>query len=652
MDSQLQSISKIFVDKLYRIPDYQRGYAWGDKQLKDYWSDIVQLEEDKNHYIGVLTLEQVPKLTYESWEDDLWIIKSKTFIPYFVVDGQQRLTTTVILIQAITEIIGPGNTLNYTTVEDIRKRYIYDSKDNGFSRSYMFGYEKDNPSYEYLKTKIFKEVSSSGYLGEQTIYTLNLIYAKNFFLEKLQNIPLSQIEIIYKKVTQNLLFNIYSISSDIDVFVAFETMNNRGKPLSNLELLKNRLIYLSTKFDIADYEKSRLRKVINDCWKSLYHFLGKNKSNPLDDDLFLKDHFFTYFGKQIKESVPRDQSIRKLINSYRDVYMDFLLDDKFNTKKINLTDLNEKLNIKDINKYVENLQQAIPIWYNLFNPLETDFFSDEEKYWLEKLNRYGLSRYLPILLMLYLQKPTKEEAVEILINLEKTNFLISILGSRIIFTGADSYENLLYISSKRNKVKEIKKLSQDRLSRIASVFATSDRLIDAFRRGFYDWDGIRYFLFEYDLSLQSKSKTHREKINWEEYNNISFDYISIEHIYPQESSDSCWDIINNKYNLKERRAIVDSLGNLLPLSRPKNSSLQNGCFKDKVDNGKGSIGYRYGSYSENEVASYQDWDDVAILERGLKLLEFMVNRWDIPLGDRKMRIKMLGLTFVEDKNKV
>lgn len=61
MDSQLQSISKIFTDKLFRIPGYQRGYAWVVKQLKDYWSDIVQLEHGKNHYVGVLTLEKVSK---------------------------------------------------------------------------------------------------------------------------------------------------------------------------------------------------------------------------------------------------------------------------------------------------------------------------------------------------------------------------------------------------------------------------------------------------------------------------------------------------------------------------------------------------------------------------------------------------------------
>ena len=45
------------------------------------------------------------------------------------------------------------------------------------------------------------------------------------------------------------MFNIHEIADDYDVFVAFETMNNRGKKLTNLELLKNRLIYLTTLYE-------------------------------------------------------------------------------------------------------------------------------------------------------------------------------------------------------------------------------------------------------------------------------------------------------------------------------------------------------------------------------------------------------------------
>ncbi len=69
MQTDLYSVSKIFSETLFRIPDYQRGYSWTEKQLKDFWSDIEQIEEGRNHYTGVITLEEVPKGTYNQWED-------------------------------------------------------------------------------------------------------------------------------------------------------------------------------------------------------------------------------------------------------------------------------------------------------------------------------------------------------------------------------------------------------------------------------------------------------------------------------------------------------------------------------------------------------------------------------------------------------
>ena len=271
METTLQSLSKIFTEKIYRIPDYQRGYAWTEKQLKDFWNDLLQLEEGKNHYIGVLTVEEVAKENYSKWEDDTWIIESKSYQPLYIVDGQQRLTTSIILIQAITELIPEGKKLNYNTSQEIRKKFIFESKDEGISRSYIFGYEKDNPSYDYLKSKVFNEELEDFSSAPETIYTNNLEKAKAFFKEMLSTLKFEEVELLYKKLTQNFLFNSYAISSDIDVFIAFETMNNRGKPLSYLELLKNRLIYLSTKFNVNDSEKNRLRKRINECWN------GSNK---------------------------------------------------------------------------------------------------------------------------------------------------------------------------------------------------------------------------------------------------------------------------------------------------------------------------------------------------------------------------------------
>ena len=156
----------------------------------------------------------------------------------------------------------------------------------------------DNPSYEFFKSRILGE-SNSGDIQE-TFYTLNLENAKKFFKNAIEDVykkyGLEEISRLYIKLTQRLKFNIYNIDDDFNVFVAFETMNNRGKKLSNLELLKNRLIYLSTLFAAEEDVKVSVRNKINDSWKTVYGCLGKNKEKALNDDEYLQAHWIIYFG--------------------------------------------------------------------------------------------------------------------------------------------------------------------------------------------------------------------------------------------------------------------------------------------------------------------------------------------------------------------
>lgn len=55
--ADLMSLDDIFTKKLFRIPDYQRGYSWEREQLEDFWDDLARLEEGKVHYTGLLTLK-------------------------------------------------------------------------------------------------------------------------------------------------------------------------------------------------------------------------------------------------------------------------------------------------------------------------------------------------------------------------------------------------------------------------------------------------------------------------------------------------------------------------------------------------------------------------------------------------------------------
>ena len=110
-------------------------------------------------------------------------------------------------MQAILETVDVNTQLNYQSVDSIRKRYILNRADDGLRESFVFGYEKDNPSDEYLKTQIFGMHSHSNQ-HQETLYTQNLQRAKRYFKERLAELSIDEIAVIYKKLTQKFKFNL------------------------------------------------------------------------------------------------------------------------------------------------------------------------------------------------------------------------------------------------------------------------------------------------------------------------------------------------------------------------------------------------------------------------------------------------------------
>ena len=67
---ELVSLQNIFKDSIFKIPDYQRGYAWKKRQLKEFWEDVVNLPSDRFHYTGLLSLKKVEKNIWDKWNDE------------------------------------------------------------------------------------------------------------------------------------------------------------------------------------------------------------------------------------------------------------------------------------------------------------------------------------------------------------------------------------------------------------------------------------------------------------------------------------------------------------------------------------------------------------------------------------------------------
>lgn len=688
MANELQPLSQLFQNRLFRIPDYQRGYAWRQSQLADFWDDLINLQPDRYHYTGLLSLKALGRKETKEWGSDLWMF-DKGFKACHIVDGQQRLTTVIILLNEIVlfahelkENDGKSDeeiVLGYDTLKDVVAKYICQRRPpNNHITTYLFGYEVDNPSADYLRYKIFNE-SFSGTVNE-TYYTKNLKYAKSFFRENLVDLYEKEgtdgINNLYLKLTLRMMFNIHKIDDDYDVFVAFETMNNRGKKLTNLELLKNRLIYLTTlyldeKFD--ELEKSHLRKQINDAWKEVYFQLGRNEHTPLSDDDFLRAHWIIYFAYSRRKG---DDYIKFLLNKFsaknifekktmvlNDASQDMQENMDFDDGAESEEDYTEpetvevsKLEPSEIADYVNSLKDMAKYWYDTFFPMQSKNLNADEKVWVDRLNRIGIGHFRPLVTVIISRRDiSANERVQVFKAIERFLFICFRIGYfNASFCSSEYYRAARSIYLKEMEVadliSEINDTTDANIEYAVPNFVTKIEKHFSNRGGFYYWNSIKYFMYEYEYSLAKKNNI--DKVSWEMFTKVEKDKVSIEHILPQTSTKYYWRNQFRQFDDEEIEAFAGALGNLLPLSQSVNSSLQNDSFEDKkTSKTSGRRGYENGSHSEIEVSKEKNWTARKIYSRSKTLLQFMESRWKFSITKEQMD-KLIYVTFATDGREV
>jgi len=688
------SLERLFKEKIFRIPDYQRGYAWQWEQLKAFWEDLVNLHDGRSHYTGVLTLAEVGNKTVLPDSKEFWLIDDHSYRLYHVVDGQQRLTTFVVFIQAFADFFRslPENegksvkeiyVTDSLTLGDLEERYLFKTNPKGGFRTYKFGYTDDNPSQEYLRYRILGE--RGGKNVQETFYTLNLGNAQRYFSEQIAGLyrqdGINGLTDLYKRLTKRFLFNEYAIDDEFDVFVAFETMNNRGKKLSDLELLKNRLIYLTTLYgqgQLDEAGRKALRDDINAAWKEVYHQLGRNKAKPLNDDDFLRAHWISYF--KYSRDTGRDYA-RFLLdehftsqNVHEQIELEVVLDaveeqrsdgDDEDQEDVLLVAAEEpvpksasKLSHGSIRDFVSSLCESAGHWFNSFYPhLATDM-SDAEKTALDRLNRIGMGYFRPLVMVILKAEPDESERLYIFGRIERFIFLAFRIGTaRSNYRSSEFYNlartldrgetTLAYISKRLNEVISYA-FNQDGSLRIDEFYNV---LFKKFGdgSGYYGWSGLRYVLYEYEQSLLAGSR--QVKVEWADLLKSGSDRISIEHVYPQTPTGD-WDVAFADIAEDVRPRYNGSIGNLLLLSMSINASLQNDAFAikktPKFDAAGNKIrnGYADGSHSEIEVASNPLWGPKEVRQRGIRILKFMESRWAFTLRDDD-RNKLLFLDIDE-----
>lgn len=654
--TDLQSLDDIFNKRLFRIPDYQRGYSWEIEQLEDFWDDLERLEDDKDHYTGLLTFKPLTdsqKISNALTSDDMWKLgKGSNFKVLHVVDGQQRLTTAIILIHRLVAHFKNQNQnliMGNIELDRITEKYLYDTKKDATKAvSCIFGYEASDPAYDCLRFEIFNCAGKPSH-DQQTenYYTNNLKNAAKFFDKKIADLYAkgnsAGVEDLYEKLVSHLKFNLHEIGDELDEYVSFETMNNRGKKLSNLELLKNRLIYLTTLFDdsYSEDERISLRDEINRAWKEIYYWLGKQlNSRHISDDDFLRQHWIIHY---------------KIPEKTNDEVMNFFMKEKFSPKKLikskTGTKVSGAVDYDEIKNYVTSLHDFAEFYYYTYYPEDSNL-PDEDKHLLDSLTpssgRLRLGSFRPLtMVVLYRKDINAADRHNFFKALERLIFVHSLQKSTRSNFGEFSYtfaQTLYKNGSLLNVTAQLK----NKIDATAAVKSFIEQVNDSFDKdqhgnfkgGYYRFkEFLRHVLYEYETALAVKNGVKKILDVKELFTSDWGDKISVEHIFPQ-TPNAYWEKFFAGFNEERRYSLQNALGNLLLLSQKINSSLQNADYPIKTAR------YKNNSHSAIEVAQNSQWTATEILARSKKLVDFINERWQLALTNDQKK-SLVHLDFVK-----
>ena len=283
MQNTIYSLEELFSISAFRIPQYQRAYSWEeDPQLEVFLEDLRQQvatqkkSPTKQYFLGTFLLHE------EEGADGKKVVN--------IVDGQQRITTSVIFIAtALTLHTTDKISFTHEKPKVLRRRFVYDEEeecqkfhtileDDPFFQSAILGFseakcEQDSPSSRRMKE------------------------AADFFTN---NIAAEEWEaLIYALKTAKVM--VYAVDNPEDATQIFELQNDRGKQLTNLEALKSFLmhtIYLHSNKN-ADVRLEAIQTQFAKIFRTI-EAITDWKRTP-DEDQLLANHCTAFLSWSEKE---------------------------------------------------------------------------------------------------------------------------------------------------------------------------------------------------------------------------------------------------------------------------------------------------------------------------------------------------------------
>ena len=543
--------------KHFIIPVYQRAYSWDKEQWNVFLTDLKeQIRGDNSYFYGNLLLETVKK-----------------DVQYEIIDGQQRLTTLIIFIRALFDILKKRSETESieTDFDSIEKIYF---KNGGniklrpveydracFETLIVEGkpkFETATPSQEKMKNGRKHFTTELEKLNTQDLLSI---------LEKLETTELTCIELSSKK----------------DSALMFELQNNRGKDLSNMEKIKSYFMYQMYVYSPEDETETNIG-FVSDVFKLIYLIINDLKN--LNEDSVLIYH----------------------CNAFIKGYQYRTLDD---IKEVFINSLNKVKWIKD---FVSELHTS----FSNIKKMESSKLP-----YLQDLRMLSIPAFVyPFIIKGYKYFNDKEDDLNILYNiLEIVVFRYRLINSRADFISRLN-EILLGFNGDLDKLKTHFKY------KLNEAYYWGDNRMKEYLRGFmYQNRVLNYLLWKYEDSLQNRGYN---------IGNCTIKNEQIEHISPQRPTNgepiaTGYDVNDkNEYSDGFVERELNCLGNLMLISGSHNASIGNKPFLDKLHSYKSNPLLR----QQAEIATFlkEDkikWGSLEIWSRHSKIVDkFAIPKWD------------------------
>jgi len=532
MDSGLKTISSLFDGaKKLIIPIYQRTYTWEDEQWKNFWEDVFYHSPEQKYFFGTILLKEAKK--------------KGDFEQFDIVDGQQRVATITIFIYELLKRLHEH--------DPDRKFKIKKDKYIQYEDNYKFSVNAlDN---EFFQTYILKDDYEN--VKFQTPSQRKLYNAKQYFKEQMQDCSVKDLDKMLDMLERSEIL-VYSVKDSAEATLIFETTNDRGKPLTNLEKVKSFLMYRSylsagkKTTDIID----RIQKRFGD----MYQVLERIKS--------------LYTNRGIKEvdedQICQYQFIAEGERSNKYEYQNYL-----NTMKDQLNELWHEKKHREIISFIEKYSKSLKETFETFEII----LNYKNKYLDDIIYIGNIAIFFPILIIAHKRDRTKT----------KTNFnrilqAIEKFSSRMYFFNPYRKKDMRYSFNTNTynfeQKQDFKELEKEIIDAIGRHCGSLENVL----RGPYLYHGLgssalTYLFWKYENYLRTNFQPKSNEMSYDEFNDKSNKYrITVDHITAQTPQNG---LRFAKQTEKFQKEFLHCLGNLTITPQSSNSSMCNEAWDKK-----------------------------------------------------------------------